>query len=445
MASRDAAGIRPHSTDMDNTFPNPVPDSDRGDGESILSSRMTDIASDDGGEHGMAPASRGARLPGHRGGAETSRPNTAVTGVSSQRGGWGQSPPSRRGFAAGNNMQRGSTMSSVAGSATESTGTRPQSSSRTHVPSLTSHAFFRPMNAQRLQAQRGVRPFAPQPSDDGSVDGGSSVARNSVTSNPIGRIQSTVDEDGPPPPSRGTEMTEQETAERVTANTSPTRGHHQTGSLSESVRPLQRPSNNKGLSLNIDKNYKHGLGANLPTPAKSPRSFRSSFLLPSRGESQSNHPDRNTQGREKLASVASSPGMPPEPQKPIPKPAKLGTNYQYFTGNTVFFWGGRLQNSRDKPVNIATGLLTILPAVLFFTTSAPWLWHNISPAIPIVYAYVFYICISSFVHASVSDPGVSCAVYVTLSSADFNRFYHEIFIPCHLLTRMRMHSLLDHH
>lgn len=38
---------------------------------------------------------------------------------------------------------------------------------------------------------------------------------------------------------------------------------------------------------------------------------------------------------------------------------------------------------------------------------APWLWHNVSPAIPILYAYVFFVCISSFIHASVTDPGVS--------------------------------------
>jgi palmitoyltransferase ZDHHC9/14/18 len=409
MASRDAAGNRHQSIDMDISFPSTVADHDQADTESILSSRMTDIASDDGGEHGTVATGRSGR--GGATGDRTSRPNTAKTGVSSHRGGWGQLPPSRRGFAAGNIMPRGSTMSSIAGSATtESTTIRPQSSSRTHVPSLTSHAFFRPLNAQRLQAQRGGKPVLAYSSDDGSVEGGSSVARNSVTSNP--RIRSTVDEDGPPPPSRGTEMTEQETMERVTANTSPTREHYTAGSLSESVRPLQRPSNSKGLSLNIDKGYKNSLGATLPTPVKSPRSFRSSFLLPTRGDGQSNHPDRNTQGREKLASVASSPGMPPEPQKPVPKPAKLGTNYQYFTGNTVFFWGGRLQNSRDKPVNIATGLLTILPAVLFFATSAPWLWQNISPAIPIVYAYVFYICISSFIHASVTDPGVSASARV---------------------------------
>lgn len=41
-----------------------------------------------------------------------------------------------------------------------------------------------------------------------------------------------------------------------------------------------------------------------------------------------------------------------------------------------------------------------------FGCSAPWLWHNISPAIPILFAYVFFICISSYLHASFTEPGV---------------------------------------
>jgi palmitoyltransferase ZDHHC9/14/18 len=47
-------------------------------------------------------------------------------------------------------------------------------------------------------------------------------------------------------------------------------------------------------------------------------------------------------------------------------PANLGKNYEYFTG----FWGsGRFQNSRDKPVNIATGILIVLPVALFLAYS----------------------------------------------------------------------------
>jgi len=47
----------------------------------------------------------------------------------------------------------------------------------------------------------------------------------------------------------------------------------------------------------------------------------------------------------------------------------LGRNYEYFTGNTKFFWGGRLQNARDRPVVLATALIIIIPAILFFIFS----------------------------------------------------------------------------
>ena len=380
---------------------------------SVISSRMTDVALDDGRdpEPGLASMNASEVHPQtmQNTSEAISRPDTSTTGVSTNRTPWAQSPPSRRGQVpgvAGRHISRsGSTSTSAAG--------RPQSAaSRTHVPSLTSHAFFRPMSSQRLQAQRsGSR--APTPgqagtSDDGSAEDGNNTARQSLQSTQTPRAGPSISEEQelPPPPSRGTEMTEPETSGRVTSNTSPTHGHHATGSLSESVRPLQRNNlNPNGLSVNVDKSYKNGGG--LPPPSKSPRSFRSSFLLPARTEATPNSPNRSTQGREKLSSAASSPALAPEHHPAETPKARLGRNYEYFNGNTRFWLGGRLQNTRDRPVNIATGLFALTPGVLFFIFSAPWLWYNISPAIPIVFAYVFYICMSSFIHASVSDPGVS--------------------------------------
>jgi palmitoyltransferase ZDHHC9/14/18 len=409
MASRDTSTTVPNSPEGD-TFPNPqLARSEAGDGASILSSRMTDIASEDGGDRAPDPAV--AQSPSERRSTPTtaSRPNTAVTGVSSQRGAWPQATQSRRSHVSGNTTQRGSALGSTSGSVKG--GRPPSATSRSHVPSLTSHAFFRPMSSQRLQAQRGqTRPGTTGQqgmNEDGSVEGGN-VARHSINSNQTLRQGPSIHEDVDerPPHSRGTEMTEQETMERVTANTSPTQGHHPTGSITDSVRPLQKNGNSKGLSLNIDKSYKNGNG--LPTPSKSPRSFRSSFLLPTRGDAAPNSPNRSTQGREKLYSAASSPGLTPvDASKNASKP-NIRSNYQYFTGNTVFCWGGRLQNTRHRPINIATGLFVLVPGILFYVFSASWLWHNISPAIPIVFAYIFYICMSSFLHASVSDPGVCC-------------------------------------
>lgn len=403
MASRNNSAMS-HSSD---TFPHQHLDA--GDTASVLSSRMTDIASEDGGDRvadsAVLPTPQGYQRGSAQAGDVGSRPSTAVTGVSSQRGAWSQAPPSRRGPPP--LAQRGSVSGSTSG------GRPTSATSRTHVPSLSSHAFFRPMSSQRLQAQRGSRAsmLQKETTNEGSVEGSNSIERqNSVTSD-------TTRQEAPeerPPPSRGTEVSEM--TERVTANTSPTHGytstssptheHNATASLSESARPLQRPAGNtKNLTLNVDGQYKGGGGP--PTPLKSPRSFRSSFLLPTRGD-DTNSPSRSSKGREKLSSVASSPGLTPtHVLKPTPKTPNLGSNYQYFTGNLIFFWGGRLQNTRDRPVSIGTGFFVVLPGILFFAFSASWLWHNISPAIPIVFAYVYYVCVSSFLHASLSDPGVS--------------------------------------
>ncbi|RDW63876.1 palmitoyltransferase-3 [Coleophoma crateriformis] len=375
-----------------------------GDRSSVISSRMTDIASEDGRDNVLNDPTNPTATQSPNG---ASRPTTGVTRSSSQRAAWTQAPPSRRGQGPTPSSQRGSIPGSLSGSIS-----RPPSSSRTHVPSLTSHAFFRPMSSQRLQAQRGGSrppPVSQQAtSEEGSVEGGGSV-RQSMRSNEFVGQSARIQEDAEmqPPPSRGTEMTEPEITDRVTANTSPTHGYTAEGSMADSVRPLQRNvANTKGLSLNTDRNYMPGSGT--ATPAKSPRSFRSSFLLPSRGGGTSHtpSPNRSTQGREKLSSIASSPGLTPvDPPKHVMK-QNLGSNYQYFTGNTAFCLGGRLQNTKDKPINIATGLLVVVPSALFFAFSAPWIWYNISPAVPIVFGYVFYICMSSFLHASSSDPGI---------------------------------------
>jgi palmitoyltransferase ZDHHC9/14/18 len=222
-----------------------------------------------------------------------------------------------------------------------------------------------------------------------------------------------------PPPSRGTDFTEQEAFDRRTANTSPTHGYNPASSQADSVRPLYRkPEAARNLTLDINKTYK--AGPNTPTPTRTPHSLRSSFLMP---RMDSSHSNREMEGGEKLESLASSPQLPPStrdgkaPSKEKDQP-KLGRNYQYFLGNTVFFFGGRLQNTRHRPVNIATGSFVAIPAILFFVFSAPWLWDNLSPAIPIIFAYVFFLCMSSFIHASVSDPGVRPTLALCSRSED---------------------------
>lgn len=412
-----ASHLSPTSSPDDYNFPNPRFPAGP---PSIISSRMTDIASEDGDGIGddnfQDDQARGQR----RSIITESRPGTAKTGLSSSRGAWSNRNSFRKGAQRGSIVGRNN---SISGSSL-----RPQSSaSRSHVPSLTSHAFFHPMSSQKLQAQRGAsRPTTTNQNraslqGDAAVDP-SYVAEQSPTTSspkPVAHLtrQLTDDGDGRAPPSRGTEITEPETYDRITADTSPTQGHHPTASLSESVRPLQRKkADGMGLKVDIDRTKAYNKHTtNLPTPGKSPRSFRSNFLMANKPEGTATPHDMH--GVEKLSSGTSTPQFTPSGPGSSKasraraaaknRAANLGRNFEYFEGNTVFCLGGRFQNTRSRPINIATGFLVVIPAALFFAFSAPYLWYHVSPAVPIIFAYIFYICMSSFIRASVTDPGVS--------------------------------------
>lgn len=95
----------------------------------------------------------------------------------------------------------------------------------------------------------------------------------------------------------------------------------------------------------------------------------------------------DTNNTERKSITASKPDMPPSPQyfaaperqasrpeskahssilKPEEPKANLGKNWEYFDGNTLFLFGGRLQTAKDKPISAATALLVLLPGALFF-------------------------------------------------------------------------------
>lgn len=202
------------------------------------------------------------------------------------------------------------------------------------------------------------------------------------------------------PPSRGTEFTDPILPDRNTSNASPT-GNTTVRSLGESVQLLRdRDQNGKKRPEYLNLNVGHGVHS--PHDAPPPKSPLSFLSYQNKGSAHNRHDSR---GHERLSSAGSSPGPTDMKKQSFPRPI-TGRNYEFFVGNTFFCGGGRLQNSRDKPINILTGILVVVPSALFLAFSAPWIWHNITPAIPILYAYVFYVCFSSFVHASVVDPGI---------------------------------------
>lgn len=357
-----------HSPTND-SFPTPLHTSDLQKAPSIISSRMTDIVSQDGDEyHPEGAAITGRTATGLSSGRplnDSSRPPSAM---SSQTRPSTRSPPSRRGVPVAGGWKSGGMFGGVGG--TMANTSRPPSAtsriSRTHVPSLASHAFFHPMSSQRLQAQRRGRPPNTGQSvvgTDGYSEVGSHTNRSSDGSNTTAQrgppVHQAIDV---PPPSRETEFSDYD--DRGMIDVSPNKNTSVRG-VGESRRTAHnRPGDPRSNKLNLGQN--HNAGTTTPPPMqKSPRSFRANFLLPAK----SNGSEPNvTYGHERHSSSETAPRKRQAKGLHRATP-QTGINYQYFSGNTVFCLGGRLQNTRDRPVNIATGFIVVTPSVLFLAYS----------------------------------------------------------------------------
>jgi palmitoyltransferase ZDHHC9/14/18 len=159
--------------------------------------------------------------------------------------------------------------------------------------------------------------------------------------------------------------------DRGTANASPS-GADTLRSAGESEAPLSgadySPRRHIPANLDLTRPFKSNT-SNQP-PQKSPRSpisFRSSFIIPNRNSRASIA--RRQEGHEKLESDPPTPHTLTREETKEQVRRELGKNYEYFAGNTRFFWGGRVQNAREVPINVATGLAILVPAVLFFVFS----------------------------------------------------------------------------
>jgi palmitoyltransferase ZDHHC9/14/18 len=230
------------------------------------------------------------------------------------------------------------------------------------------------MSSQKLQAQRGQRP---QMLVSGNIRPQTEVPERDEENvgdddrTEVGRAEKQPESQGYPavgplrPPSRGTDITEMPAmATKVegpdrSANASPQADTIRTHA---SDAPLQNVPLSKHKPPRLDLGKLSGT-SNIPQGAKSPRSFRSS-LIPSRNGRHSMASIQGRQsGREKLPSNASSPHPVKHTKEMVRSPGK---NYEYFSGNTVFCLGGRLQNSRDRPINIVSAIFILLPIGLFF-------------------------------------------------------------------------------
>ena len=93
-------------------------------------------------------------------------------------------------------------------------------------------------------------------------------------------------------------------------------------------------------------------------------------------------------------------------------------NWEHFPGKTKYHLNGRVQFGTQYFANIGTTTLILVPTALYFAFTyvsleiglidrGRYLWTEYSPALPISFAYLVLLCLSSLIKASTSDPGVS--------------------------------------
>ncbi|OZJ01479.1 hypothetical protein BZG36_05528 [Bifiguratus adelaidae] len=80
--------------------------------------------------------------------------------------------------------------------------------------------------------------------------------------------------------------------------------------------------------------------------------------------------------------------------------------YEVFPGNNRFLLGGSLMTGNEYWAFYLVLAILIVPSGLFLGFAGPWLWRDLSPAVVIIFAYLFLICLVSMLKASMTDPGI---------------------------------------
>ncbi|KAJ6623462.1 DHHC palmitoyltransferase-domain-containing protein [Mycena sp. CBHHK59/15] len=98
--------------------------------------------------------------------------------------------------------------------------------------------------------------------------------------------------------------------------------------------------------------------------------------------------------------LAEMPVLDPDTHQPL-------RNYQLHPSRNRFFFNGKLLTGGDSPwAFIGSFTLALTIAGVWFGTTCVWWWHNESPAVSIVGAYLALITISSMLATATRDPGI---------------------------------------
>ncbi|XP_036873754.1 palmitoyltransferase ZDHHC18 isoform X5 [Manis javanica] len=112
---------------------------------------------------------------------------------------------------------------------------------------------------------------------------------------------------------------------------------------------------------------------------------------------------------------AAPPGPGPGPPSPAAAPRWSGSEssgrrprrkWEVFPGRNRFYCGGRLMLAGHGGVFALTLLLILTTSVLFFVFDCPFLARQLTLAIPIIAAILFFFVMSCLLRTSLTDPGI---------------------------------------
>lgn len=71
----------------------------------------------------------------------------------------------------------------------------------------------------------------------------------------------------------------------------------------------------------------------------------------------------------------------------------------------IYICGGRFKSSKQWPIHVLVFLGILAGGVLFWVFEASWQWHNVLPAVVIVFSYLWFLTLMFMVKTAGCDPG----------------------------------------
>lgn len=82
-------------------------------------------------------------------------------------------------------------------------------------------------------------------------------------------------------------------------------------------------------------------------------------------------------------------------------------NYQLYEDTPyIYLCGGRFHFVKKEPYSICIGIVLVATGILYWVFEAPWAWHHQSPAVVIIFSYLWLLSLFYLLKGTLSDPGI---------------------------------------